>query len=101
MTELRLIRQACSPAAAAAANFLSAQMSTWGNTADILQQLGDALRNTCFHKVVTAIDSDATFEKTGQVSFIDQRDDNDDEILPSKKKWTNRLLTTGNREYDI
>lgn len=26
-------------------------------------RLGDALRNTCFYKVVSAIDSDATFEK--------------------------------------
>ena len=46
------------------------------------------------------IDSDATFEKTRQVSFTDKRDENDDEI-PSKKKSTNRLLTTGNREADI
>ena len=36
MVELRLMRQACSPAAAAAANFLRAGMSTWGNAVDIV-----------------------------------------------------------------
>jgi hypothetical protein len=38
--ELRLRRKACSPAAAAAANLFSAQMSTWGNTADIVAAWG-------------------------------------------------------------
>ena len=36
MVELRLMRQACSPAAAAAANFLSAETSTWGKAVDIV-----------------------------------------------------------------
>jgi hypothetical protein len=61
MRELRLRRQACSPAAAAAANFLSAQMSTWGNTADIVAVWGHSQEHL---EVVPGMDSGAMFKKT-------------------------------------